>query len=74
MVEGHCGYVFSTLVGAAGGILLCLEKDVFFALEYVSEQRVVAVKGDWADSLGPDRPVCVYAPTNRNKRKVFLTP
>lgn len=59
-------------LGAIGGILCCWEKDIYVALECVSENRFVAVKGQWVDSSGLVGLECVYAPTNRLERLGFL--
>lgn len=48
------------MVGSAGGVLCCWDKDVFEASECVWNQKFVAVKGHWADLAGPEGFVCVY--------------
>lgn len=65
-------YAFLALVGATYGILCCLDNDVFVASKYVSDQRFVGITGQWVDSARQEGLMCVYAPTDRSQREVFL--
>lgn len=45
---------------------------VFEALDCVTKQQFVAVKGRWADPVGLSGLVCIYAPMDHNDRVGFF--
>lgn len=49
-------------LGSTSGILCCWDNAVFHASEYVTEQKFIAMKDPWLNSIGLEGLVCVCTP------------
>lgn len=63
------GFSFSVV---EGGILFANGKRMFEAIDCVSEQRFIAMKGRWLDNVEAGGMICMYVPMDCSERKSFF--